>query len=133
MPKIKLEAQLSKEDLLQAVEQLTNTEMEEFMLNIIAFRAKKLTNHLSNKETELLLNINEVLSKDIQDKYQLLITKRQKEELNNNEYEELLTLTELIENHQNQRLKYLVELSNLRGCSLEKLMDELEIKPTDNE
>lgn len=133
MPKIKLEAQLSKEDLLQAVEQLTNTEIEEFMVNLIAFRAKKRSNNLSNKETELLLKINEVLDKNIQEKYQLLITKRQKEELNNNEYEELLTLTELIEKHQNKRLKYLVELSNLRGCSLEKLMDELEIKPAKHE
>ncbi len=133
MPKIKLEAQLSKEDLLQAVEQLTNTEIEEFMVNIMAFRAKKITNNLSNKETELLLKINDTLDKNIQEKYQLLITKRQKEELNNNEYEELLTLTELIEKHQNKHLKYLVELSNLRGCSLEKLMNELEIKPADNE
>lgn len=129
MPTIKLEAQLSKEDLLQAVEQLTNSEIEEFMQNLMAFRAKKIISNLSNKETELLLKINQILDEKTQENYQLLIKKRQKEELNNNEYEELLRLTESIEKYQNKRLKYLVELGNLRGCSLEKLMEELEIKP----
>lgn len=130
MPKIKLEAQLSKEDLLQAVEQLNNSEIEEFMQNIIAFRAKKITTNLSAKETELLLNINQVFNPYIQQRYQLLIQKRQQEELTNNEYEELLTLTELVEKHQAQRLQSLVELANLRGCSLEKVMSDLEIKPS---
>ena len=133
MPKIKLEAQLSKEDLLTAVEQLSNSEIEEFMQNLIAFRAKKITSNLSEKEAELLLNINHILNQDIQKCYQLLIKKRQDEELTNNEYEELLNLTELVEKHQALRLKCLVELANLRGCSLEKLMSDLEIKPSNNE
>ncbi len=133
MPKIKLEAQLSKEDLLTAVEQLSNSEIEEFMQNLIAFRAKKITSNLSEKEAELLLNINHILNQDIQKCYQLLIKKRQNEELTNNEYEELLNLTELVEKHQALRLKCLVELANLRGCSLEKLMSDLEIKPSNNE
>lgn len=133
MPKIKLEAQLSKEDLLQAVEQLSHTEIEEFMLDLTAFRAKNIIGNLSNKETELLLNINQVLNEYTQKRYQSLIKKRQKEELTNNEYEELLKLTELIEKYQAKRLQYLVELANLRGYSLEKLINELEIKPSDNE
>ncbi len=128
MPKIKLEAQLSTEDLLQVLEQLNNSEIEEFMQNLVAFRAKKITPNLSAKEGELLLNINQFFNPDIQQRYQLLIKKRQQEELTNNEYEELLTLTELVEKHQSQRLQYLVELANLRGCSLEKVMTDLEIK-----
>lgn len=133
MPKIKLEALLSKEDLLKAVEQLSNSEIEEFMQNIIAFRAKQIGNNLSEKETELLLGINHVLKKDLQQRYQLLIKKRQNEELTNNEYKELLNLTELVEKHQAQRLVFLVELANLRGCSIEKLIDDLEIRPITNE
>ncbi|MGI0483414.1 STAS/SEC14 domain-containing protein [Geminocystis sp. CENA526] len=133
MPKIKLEAQLSTKDLLQAVEQLSNSEIEEFMQNLMTFRAKQITTNLSNKETELLININKVLNQDIQKRYQLLIKKRQQENLIDSEYKELLNLNELIEKHQNERLKYLVELANLRGCSLEKLINDLEIKPVNNE
>lgn len=130
MPKIKLEAQLSKEDLFKAVQQLSNAEIEEFMQNIIAFRAKKITTNLSEKEAKLLLNINHVLEQDIQKPYQLLIKKRQNEELTNSEYDKLLSLTELVEKHQAQRLKHLVELATLRGCSLETLMNDLEIQAT---
>ncbi len=133
MPKIKLEAQLSPEDLLQAVQQLNSSELEDFMDNIMAFRAEKVTNNLSEKEAELLLNINKVLPEDIQTTYKLLINKRQNEELTDNEYEKLLNLTELIEKHQAMRLKYLVELANLRGYSLEKVMRDLEINPSKNE
>lgn len=133
MPKIKLEAQISKEDLLQAVEQLSNSEIEDFVQNLMAFRAKRITANLSAKEAELLLNINQILNQDIQQRYQLLIKKRQNEELTNNEYEELLSLTELVEKHQALRLKSLVELANLRGCSLDKVMSDLQIKPTNNE
>ena len=76
MPKIKLEAQLSKEDLLQAVEQLSNPEIEEFMQNLITFRAKQITTNLSEKEAELLLNINQNINQNIQQRYQLLINKK---------------------------------------------------------
>jgi uncharacterized protein YjgD (DUF1641 family) len=133
MPKIKLEAQLSKEDLLEAVKQLSMTEIEDFVENVIAFRAKKITQNLSQKEAELLLNINQKLDNFLHKKYNNLIKKRVNENLSNNEYEELLSLTELVEKHQAQRLKYLVELANLRGCSLNKLIDDLGIKPQDNE
>ncbi len=133
MPKIKLEAQLSKENLLQAVQQLSDSEIEDFTQNVIAFRARQITRSLSEKETELLLNINQLLNQDIQQRYQLLIKKRQNEELTNNEYEELLSLTELVEKEQTQRLESLVELATLRGCSLEQLMSDLEISITDND
>jgi uncharacterized protein YjgD (DUF1641 family) len=133
MPIVKLEAQLSKEDLLEAVQQLTVSELEDFLQEIIDFRAKKLTNNISEKETNLLLKINQNLTDDIQKKYQILIRKRQDENLTNNEYQELLNLTDVVEKHQAQRLKYLVELATLRECSLNHLMDELGINPTENE
>ena len=133
MPKVKLEAELSKENLLKAVQQLSISELEEFMQNIIAFRAQKLAPNLSKRESELLLKINDNLDKDIQRRYQLLINKREDESLTENEYQELLGLTDEVEKYQAQRLKYLAELSILQGCSLSKLINKLGIIPTANE
>ena len=133
MPKVKLEAELSKENLLKAVQQLSISELEEFMQNIIAFRAQKLAPNLSKRESELLLKINDTLDKDIQRRYQLLINKREDESLTENEYQELLALTDEVEKYQAQRLKYLAELSILQGCSLSKLINKLGIIPTANE
>jgi hypothetical protein len=64
MPTIKIQAQLSKEDLLEAVEQLSLSELEGFFQDIIALTAKHHAPSLSKDETELLLKINQGLSQD---------------------------------------------------------------------
>lgn len=133
MPKIKLEAQLSQEDLFQAVKQLTITELEEFTQNVIAFRAKQITANLSEKEANLLLKINQDIDDNIKQSYQILIEKKETENLTKNEYQELLNLTDVFEKFQWKRLKYLSELATLRQCSLSHLIKELGIKPTNNE
>ncbi|WP_373478978.1 STAS/SEC14 domain-containing protein [Geminocystis sp.] len=133
MPKIKLEAQLSQEDLFQAVKQLTITELEEFTQNVIAFRAKQITPNLSKKEANLLLKINQDVDNKIQQSYRILIKKKEAENLTENEYQELLNLTDIFEKYQWKRLKNLTELATLRQCSLSHLIEDLGIKPSNNE
>lgn len=133
MPTIKIQAQLSKEDLFQAVQQLSLSELEGFVQDIIALKAKQKAPSLSTDETELLLKINQGLSSDIQTRYQLLIQKRNDETLTEPEYQELLQLTDKVELHQAQRLDYLAQLAQLRQISLTDLMTQLGIKPTIND
>lgn len=133
MPTIKIQAQLSKEDLLEAVEQLSLSELEGFFQDIIALKAKHHAPSLSKDETELLLKINQGLSQDNQGRYQLLINKRNEENLTEQEYQELLELSDQIEIHQTQRLEYLAQLARLRQISLTDLMTQLSIKPIVND
>ncbi len=133
MPTLKIEAQLSKEDLIQAVQQLSLSELKQFVRDILALLAKQEAPNLSKDETELLLKINQGISQDIQQKYHFLINKRNKENLTNQEYQELLQLTAQVENHQAQRLEYLAELAQLRQTSVTNLITELGIKPTVND
>lgn len=133
MPTIKIEAQLSKEDLLQAVQQLSLSELEGFVQDIIALKAQQKAPSLSTDETELFLKINQGLSSDIQTRYQLLIQKRNDEILTEPEYQELLQLTEQVEIHQTRRLEYLAQLARLRQISLTDLMTQLGIQPTIND
>ncbi|MBE9074654.1 STAS/SEC14 domain-containing protein [Microcystis sp. LEGE 08355] len=133
MPTIKIQAQLSKEDLLEAVEQLSLSELEGFFQDIIALKAKHHAPSLSKDETELLLKINQGLSQDNQGRYQLLINKRNEENLTEQEYQELLELSDQMEIHQTQRLEYLAQLARLRQISLTDLMTQLSIKPIVND
>ncbi|CCI02114.1 MAG: STAS/SEC14 domain-containing protein [Microcystis sp.] len=133
MPTIKIQAQLSKEDLLEAVEQLSLSELEGFFQDIIALKAKHHAPSLSKDETELLLKINQGLSQDNQGRYQLLINKRNEENLTEQEYQELLKLSDQMEIHQTQRLEYLAQLAQLRQISLTDLMTQLSIKPIVND
>ncbi|MDB9455458.1 hypothetical protein PN478_03080 [Dolichospermum circinale CS-534/05] len=74
------------------------------------------------RESELLLKINQGIPLDIQKSYNNLIAKSVKT-LSNDEYKELLRLTEQIEKQQAQRIEYLAELASLKGISLNTLME----------
>jgi hypothetical protein len=129
MPTINIKAQLSKQDLLEAVEQLSLSELEGFVQDIIVLKAKHHAPSLSKDETELLLKINQSLSPELQSRYQVLIDKRKEETLTEQEYQELIHLSDQVELHQAQRLEYLAQLAQLRQISLTDLMAQIGIKP----
>jgi hypothetical protein len=128
MPTMKVELQLSSEDLLKAVEQLSQADLKQFISQVIALQAQRTAPSLMQQESELLLKINQGISVDIQNYYNDLIAKREAETLTDEEHRELLSLTEQIEKQQAQRIEYLVELANLRGISLNALMENLGIQ-----
>jgi hypothetical protein len=133
MPTLKIEAQISTLDLLQAVQQLSQPELDNFVEQVIQFKAQKNAPNLSKQESELLLKINQDLPRELQQQYQILIEKRNQETLTESEYEQLLELTDKVEKYQSQRLEYLTQLAQIRQISLSDLMTEMGVKPINNE
>ncbi len=127
MPVIQLEAQLPPEKLLSAVEQLSEPELEQFVLDVSALIARRKAPSLARHEAELLLKINEGVPAALQQRYSELIAKRQAETLTADEYAELLRLTEQVEQIEVARVEHLAELARLRGISLTALMESLGI------
>jgi hypothetical protein len=80
-------------------------------------------------ETELLKKINLDISEVEWANYRYLVGQRRAECLTEQEHEALIALGDKIEVANAKRLKYLIELAQLRGISLEKLTDDLAIKP----
>jgi hypothetical protein len=128
MSTMKVEVQFSSEDLLKAVGQLSQSDLRKFISQAIAIQAQRTTSSLMQRESELLLKINQGIPVDIQKSYNDLIAKRDAELLTNDEYKELLRLTEQIEKQQAQRIEYLAELASLKGISLNTLMENLGIQ-----
>jgi hypothetical protein len=128
MPTVQVKAQLDTDDLLQAVKQLSPSELEGFVSDIIAFQAHQKAPGLSGDESELLLKINQGLPPDIQERYDELIVKRQSETLTPGEYDELLRITDLVEKLDAKRVEYLKELAFIRQTSLTTLMEDLHIR-----
>lgn len=128
MSTVKVEIQLSSEELLKAVEQLSHADLERFVSQVISLQAQRKASSLPADEAELLIKINQGIPSDIQTYYNELITKRDIETLTSEEYRELLSLTEQIEQLQVQRIEYLAELARLRGLSLTVLMENLGIQ-----
>ncbi len=127
---VKVEVQLSSEELLKAVEQLNLSELEQFVSQVIVLQAQRKVTGLPQTEAELLLKINQGIPGNIQRDYKELIAKRDDEILTEDEHQHLLQLTEGIEKIQAQRIENLAELSRLRGISLTALMENLGIRAT---
>lgn len=129
---VKVEVQLSSEELLKAVEQLNLSELEQFVSQVIVLQAQRKTTGLPQTEAELLLKINQGIPSNIQRDYKELVAKRDDEILTEDEHQQLLQLTEEIEKIQAQRIENLAELSRLRGISLTALMESLGIHATNH-
>jgi hypothetical protein len=130
MSTVKVEVQLSSEELLKAVEQLNLSELEQFVSQVIVLQAQRKALGLPEAEAKLLLNINQSIPANIQEEYEKLAAKRDDEILTDDEHEKLLQLTEEIETIQAQRIENLAELARLRGISLTTLMENLGIHAT---
>ena len=69
MPIVHVEAQLSTDELLKAVDKLSLPELEQLASQIIALRARRQAPSLPQDEAKLLLKINQGLSPKVRKRY----------------------------------------------------------------
>lgn len=127
MTSVQLEVQLSPEQLLKAVKQMPPPELEWFAEQVMALRPRP-ERGLSQAESELLLKINQGVPADLQRRYDELIAKRDAATLTEDEYKELLELTNQVEMLDARRVELLIELAHIRQKPLRLLMQELGIQ-----
>lgn len=131
MSTVKVEVQMRSQDLLKAVEQLSQADLEQFVSQVIVLQAQRKATCLPQTEAELLIKINQGIPPETQHRYNELIAKREAETLTIDEHQSLLSLSEQVEKLQAQRIEYLVELANIRGISLTACMESLGIKTSE--
>ncbi len=127
MPVIQLKADLSFDQIVNAVEQLSRSELESLFAQVTSVRPLYEEHRLSDTESELLMKINEGVPYTVQNRYDELIAKRNERTLTDQEYSELLRLTHQVELLDARRLEYLTELARIRNKPFTLLMDELGI------
>jgi hypothetical protein len=129
MPSIQIE----KDQLLEAVLQLPERELEQFVAKAISIKARERSQALTEREAELLLEINQGLPRATQRRLNQLIEKRRAETISAKELRELKTLTDEIEEADVNRLELLIELSHLRNVPLRKLIKQLGLNPVSHD
>ncbi len=129
MPLIQVEAQLSTSQLLKAVEQMSEDELDRFIGEVVALRANHRAPRLSRAESDLLTRINRGVPHDLQQRYDALIARRRGGILTEQEHDELLRLTEQVEELDVARVELLAELARLRKSTLPAVMADLGIHP----
>jgi hypothetical protein len=127
MPTIQIVVELSFNQVTNAVRQLSDAEREKLLYQVAAVRPLYEDHQLSPAESELLIKINKGVPEEIRGRYNELIHKRDEKILTDEEYEELLRLTDQIELLDAKRLEYLTELATIQNKPLELLMEELGI------
>jgi hypothetical protein len=129
MSQITIQTQLPFEQLIQTVEQLDSSELEQLIAQAIRVQNKRKVPSLSKEQSILLQQINQSIPPKLQERYDGLITKRRADMLTDDEYQELLELSDRIEAIDVKRLGYLSELAKLRQTSLTALIQELQLQP----
>jgi hypothetical protein len=121
--------QIEKEQLLEAMLQMPQRELEQFVAKAFSLKARERTRALSEREAELLFKINKGLPSATQRRLNELIDKRRAETISAKELRELKKLTDQIEKADAKRLELLTELAHLRNVPLRKLIKQLGLKP----
>jgi LAS superfamily LD-carboxypeptidase LdcB len=111
---VQVKAQLSFEELLNVVKLFNSYDLEKFALCVRLMQAQRKAPSIPRRESKLLLKINKKRPYDIQAAYDNLIAKRRAKTLNSEEYQELLDLTEKVEQFEAKRIEAMTEFSGLR-------------------
>jgi hypothetical protein len=126
---------LSSEQILSALEQLSAAELERLVPRVIALRAARIAPQLDPEESKLLARIDEGLPEALKKRLAELEDKRDEpggNSLSEAEAAELLSLSDRAEKLHAERLAALVDLARLRGTTLPALMDQLGIRFPDD-
>jgi hypothetical protein len=119
---------MTLDELLNAANQLNETELETLLNRLWLLNARRKAPILPSQEAALLLQINQSVPTDLHQHYHTLAEKRDATTLTDAEYKELLQLSDQIEQLTAQRLEALINLATLRQTPLLQLMNDLGIQ-----
>ncbi len=130
MPTVAIDSkiQIDLQSVLDGISTLDVKDLESFASKINNMVAQKKAPSLSERESFLLQEINKGLPIEVQKRYRELITKLEQQTLTKSEHQELTKLVPIIEAKDVERLKYLVELAQIREITIDELMNQLGIK-----
>lgn len=130
MPTVQVvsEVNIDLHTVLDGVARLDLPELERFASDVNSLVARRKAPYLPQQEARLLKKINRGVAPAVRQRYAELNARLLDETLSEEEHNELLSLVETIEKADADRLKYLLELAQLRSTSLDALMDQMGIR-----
>ena len=120
-----IQLEISPKNLIEAVEQLEDDELSNFVKEVLHVRARRFAPVLNHQESELFQEINQWLTEEETQRRDKLLEKLDVETLTESEYKELLQLNDKVESLNVRRLEALVQLAVLRQTTLDQLMNDL--------
>lgn len=126
MENIQVQAEIDTRSLLKSMAQLPVKELESFLQEVNGLIIRKKMQDKEGQERLLFDKINKtVLDKKKIERYHRLVEKLEAETISETEHAEFMSLANAEEKLRNQRVKYLIQLAQLRAVSLPQLMEAL--------
>jgi hypothetical protein len=122
-----IQLEVSRDNLLQAIEQLDTDELSDLVSDLLYLRARRHANVLSDREAELFQQINRWLTLEEQTRRNELQKKLEAKILTEREHQELMQLNEKAEMLNAERVEALAQLATIRQTTLDQLMHDLDI------
>jgi len=121
-------APVNLDEIIEGMTAFDTETLEQFMQqvgNLVA--RKKAPNHLSERESDLLMAINYCIPAELQQRFEVLHVKSKSGILTAEEHAEMLQLIDHLEQKHAERLEKLLDLAQLRGVPLKTLMQDLQL------
>ena len=117
--------QISTDQIISAVHRLSLSELDRVFDRVLIEKAERKAVHLTSTESDLLSQIYQVLPSHLRERILKLREKRATQQIDEDEYLELTTLTDQAEIAHAKRVAAMVELAKFRGLTLPELMNQL--------
>ena len=118
MNTVQVAIQLSSDDIITAVAQLSTSELEAFSIQISNLVAQRKS--LDNSEQKLLQKIHQSIPQPIQQQITILLKKQEAETLTPEENQEFIQLTQQVETLNVDRITHLAALAKLPNKPLKR-------------
>lgn len=119
-------------ELIRGVGELPPSDFEDFFSKVEAMRSTRTNGVFSKKELALLAKINSTLPSHRLIRWNYLIALRDGETIGADQYKELLSLTEEVEEYEAKRLGWIAELADIHGLSLPNTIKRYNIRTAAN-
>lgn len=115
----------SANDLFSAVERLDPIELESFTQRVLTLRARRMAGDRATRDAALVAKAGEEPPRTTVSRIRKLRERQDAERLTPAEHEELIALSDTLEEWNVRRLAALVELAQLRGTTLREVTEQL--------
>jgi hypothetical protein len=126
---IPIKVQISPEQVLSAVETMSEGDLDSFIGQILQIRGKRQAPNVSAAEADLLQKITHCIPPNLQTRFNELVKQRQANTIDEASLQELCDLSNQIEILEADRIQQLAQLAQLRSTSIEALMQQLHLVP----
>ena len=121
---------INSQNFLRDADKMPVSELEQLLKDINALLRRKRTQDKTLRERQLLYKINNTILDDAKTKrYQALVENLELGTMTDVEHSELEFLAHYEEKLRNQRVKYMLELAQLRALTLPQVMESLGLIP----